>query len=273
MDEGKEHRTDRQDFATNAVQKSDADNSPDPSKHEIINNGSDLELGPRATYITTGAAAGISQEHRDYLIQRHGTLDLDPIPTADPADPYNWPAWKKMANLVCVGFHAMMTTFIAASIIPAYSNIAEDLGCSLQTASYLTSLQIVVLGWSPLFWKPIANRYGRRPVWFLSTIGSLLFNVGCALSHSYASMAVCRAFTSFFISPAIAIGSGVVTETFFKKERGKYMGVWTLLVTLGPPAGPFFMGFVAYQTGNYRWIFWILAIVRIAALSSGRASY
>lgn len=36
----------------------------------------------------------------------------------------------------------------------------------------------------------------------------------------------------------------------------------TLLVTLGPPSGPFFMGFVGYQTGYYRWIYWVLAIVR-----------
>ena len=56
----------------------------------------DLELGPRATYINTGAAAGISQEHRDYLLARHGTLELDPLPSADPADPYNWPQWKKV---------------------------------------------------------------------------------------------------------------------------------------------------------------------------------
>jgi hypothetical protein len=31
--------------------------------------------------------------------------------------------------------------------------------------------------------------------------------------------------------------------------------------TKGPPAGPFIMGFVVYQTGNYRWIFWVLAII------------
>ncbi|KXT09188.1 hypothetical protein AC579_429 [Pseudocercospora musae] len=246
-------------------------------------NSSDVEIGHRATNISKGAAATLSQQHRDYLIQRHGTLDLDPVPSQDPADPYNWPSfmtlqWKKMANLVVVGFHAMMTTFIAASIIPAYEDIAEDFGTTITRASYLTSLQIMILGWSPLFWRPISYRYGRRPVWLISTIGSLVFNIGCAQSKEYSTMAVCRAFTSFFISPAIAIGSGVVTETYFKKQRAQFMGVWTLLVTLGmlerrrqhretkltvtgPPMGPFIMGFVAYQTGDYRWIYYVLAIV------------
>lgn len=68
-------------------------------------NGRELELGPRSTYIASPAAAALSQDHRDYLLKRHGTLDLDPLPTSDPADPYNWPQWKKTANLTCVAFH------------------------------------------------------------------------------------------------------------------------------------------------------------------------
>lgn len=128
---------------------------------------------------------------------------------------------------------AMMTTFIAAAIIPAYENIAEEFGISITKASYLTALQIAILGYAPLFWKPISNRYGRRPIWLISLLGALAFNVGCAFSHDYTTMAVCRAFTAFFISPPAAIGSGVVTETYFKKQRGQFMGMWTLLVTLG----------------------------------------
>lgn len=40
------------------------------------------------------ADLSISAEHREYVLQRHGTLQLDPIPSADPADPLNWPGWK-----------------------------------------------------------------------------------------------------------------------------------------------------------------------------------
>ncbi|CAG7965420.1 unnamed protein product [Penicillium nalgiovense] len=36
----------------------------------------------------------LSESHKSYLIERHGTLDLDPIPSMDSADPYNWPSWK-----------------------------------------------------------------------------------------------------------------------------------------------------------------------------------
>lgn len=38
--------------------------------------------------------ARLPKAHRDYLMERHGTLELDPIPGMSPADPYNWPEWK-----------------------------------------------------------------------------------------------------------------------------------------------------------------------------------
>lgn len=46
-------------------------------------------------------ATRLSTPHRNYLLHRHGTLDLDPIPSMDPADPYNWPTWKV---IYCLSF-------------------------------------------------------------------------------------------------------------------------------------------------------------------------
>lgn len=163
-------------------------------------------------------------------------------------------------NLVFVAFHACMCAFAASAIIPAYEAISEDLGVSLQKTSYLTSLQIAILGGAPLFWRPLSTRYGRRPIFIISLLGSLLFNVGCAKSTTYAAMATCRAFQSFFISPPNAIGSAVVVETFFKKERAKYMGIWTVMITVGIPLAPLICGFVTFHAG-YRWIYWLLAII------------
>jgi hypothetical protein len=60
----------------------------------------DLEHAPtHGTYLDKDEASHLSEEHRQYLLERHGTLELDPIPTMGTADPYNWPQWK-------VGRHA-----------------------------------------------------------------------------------------------------------------------------------------------------------------------
>lgn len=36
----------------------------------------------------------LSEAHRQYLLQRHGTLDLEPVPDMSDSDPYNWPKAK-----------------------------------------------------------------------------------------------------------------------------------------------------------------------------------
>ncbi|KAK7408897.1 hypothetical protein QQX98_008901 [Neonectria punicea] len=221
---------------------------------------------PEEKYVENGHNNNVlSAEHREFLFSRHGTVDLDPMPSMDEADPLNWPKHKKIVNLTLVAFHAMMATFTAAAIQSAYVDIAEDLNVSVQRATYLTSLVIAIIGGAPLLWRPLSHVYGRRPIFLLCLACSGICNVGCALCHSYATMGLCRALTAFFISPAASIGSGVVSETFFSNERGRCMGMWTAMVTLGVPVAPFIFGFVAMRVG-YRWIYWTLAITNAVQL-------
>ncbi|EFW98402.1 major facilitator superfamily transporter multidrug resistance [Grosmannia clavigera kw1407] len=216
----------------------------------------------KSEHVEYGDEPVLSPEHQAYLMQRHGTTDLDPIPAMDDEDPLNWGQRKKIVNLVLVAFHAMMSTFTAASIQPSFVAIAADLDVSVQQASYLTSLQIAVLGGAPLFWRPFSQAYGRRPVFLLSLACSLVCNIGCAESRSYGTMGLCRALTAFFISPPLSIGSGVVSETFFRRDRGLYMGVWATMATLGVSVAPLIFGFVAYRVG-YRWVYWVLAMLTV----------
>lgn len=59
-----------------------------------------------------------------------------------PANPQNWPAWKKDAQILMVAFHSMVATFMAAGIIPAYDVMAEAYAVTVPQASYLTSAQV-----------------------------------------------------------------------------------------------------------------------------------
>jgi hypothetical protein len=52
------------------------------------------EKGIDSAALEDGPSDDLTPEHREYLLSRHKTLDLVPLPTMDPADPLNWPAWK-----------------------------------------------------------------------------------------------------------------------------------------------------------------------------------
>ncbi|KAF9895308.1 hypothetical protein FE257_000212 [Aspergillus nanangensis] len=193
---------------------------------------------------------------------RHGEQkgDVHVVEPEDINNPQNWPQWKKDINLALISFHAMMTNFVGAGIIPVYSVFAEMFGKSVQDISYFTSIHILCTGLVPFILVPISNRYGRRPVWLVSTLFTAAFNIGCAKSSSYGTMMACRILGSLFLSSPIALGPPVVVEMYRENERGVKMGIWTALVTLGPPLGPFIMGFVAQRAG-WQWIYWTFVIV------------
>ncbi|KAG8995893.1 hypothetical protein FRB94_008715 [Tulasnella sp. JGI-2019a] len=194
--------------------------------------------------------------------KRHARPDLIPIPSSDPADPYNWPSWKKHALLLQVAFHAMMGPFLAAAVIPAFLAFAEDFNISITQASYFVSVQIIFLGTAPLFWAPVANRVGRRPVYLISTLGAAVCTFAGAYCHSYGTLMILRVLQSIMISPPQSIGSSSIKEMFFEHERGQKMGIWLMFVTLGPPIAPFIFGFVVQRT-SWHWIFWAISIVHL----------
>ncbi|KFZ17943.1 hypothetical protein V501_01468 [Pseudogymnoascus sp. VKM F-4519 (FW-2642)] len=210
-------------------------------------------------HATQTCGSYISEELKAYIVQRHGTLELDPLPSYLPQDPLNWPLWMKNMNMLMVAFHTMMATFSAAAIIPAYSVFAEKYGISIHQASYLTSVQILTMGIFPQIWSPIAVRFGRKPIFLVSVLGACICNIGGCFCHTYATQMVTRILNTIFICPPLGIGSGVVTDIFFRHERAQKMGWWTLMTTIGTPLGPFLYGFLI-QRAPYQWMFGIFAI-------------
>lgn len=64
-----------------------------PSRKEDTNFIESTEAGIPSKFSDI-MASRLSKSHLDYLLQRHGTLEIDPLPSIDPAEPYNWPEWK-----------------------------------------------------------------------------------------------------------------------------------------------------------------------------------
>ena len=53
-----------------------------------------MESGKQCDFYVEDRVAHLSEEQRQYILAKHGTLDLEPIPDIADADPYNWPRWR-----------------------------------------------------------------------------------------------------------------------------------------------------------------------------------
>jgi multidrug resistance protein len=203
---------------------------------------------------------GLSDAHKEFLLSRHGRVDLDPLPSMSLDDPLNFPQWKKVMNLIGVSLQSLGGMMMCTVVLPSLTVLSEVLDTEFTKVSYYGSVPILFLGLSTLFWKPIANRYGRRPVWIVSTFISIFFALGSALCNSYGVMMTMRVFSGIFHAPALSIGGATIGETFFAHERGRQVGIWSLAFTIGPPLGALLGGICVYQTDNWRWSYWLLLI-------------
>ncbi|KIY47729.1 MFS general substrate transporter [Fistulina hepatica ATCC 64428] len=205
------------------------------------------------------------------VYKRHGRIDLIPLPSDDPLDPLNWSSARKHILLSLVAFHACFGPFSAASISeplmksPCSQLLAIDFGCSITEASYFVSVPIIFLGAAPLFWGPVAARIGaKRPIYLMSVLISAALHLALAYCKTYGSFMALRALQAIFICPPQSIGASTISDMFFQHEKGQKMGIWALLVSVGPMCGPLIMGPLLYHTGRWQWTFYLLAIVNLA---------
>ncbi|KAF7357643.1 MFS multidrug transporter [Mycena sanguinolenta] len=189
--------------------------------------------------------------------------DLQPTPSDSPADPLNWPAWKKNVVLYIASIHAMQGPFTAALVIPSFQLFAEEFRLTLTQATYIASIQIICLGVFPLFWSPLASRIGRRPIYLISALGSAVFTLAAGFVHSYGALLAVRALQAAFISVAMSLGGSTVNDMFFAHEKGRKMGVWVLFVTLSPCVGPLVVGYLVQKHG-WRSSFYLAAPIHLA---------
>lgn len=118
---------------------------------------------------------------------------------------------------------------------------------------------IALNGVAPWLWIPLANKYGRRPVYISSTLLGFASALACGFTKTYAQLIVARVFNGFF-PVAFALGASTVTDLFPNHQRGRAMGFFTVVMTTGSHIAPIVGGLIGGYLG-WRWIFWILSII------------
>ncbi|EIW84530.1 MFS general substrate transporter [Coniophora puteana RWD-64-598 SS2] len=221
---------------------------------------SSVETGASPSVKESALHDGIATDQYAEVLRRHGRTDLVPMPSDSPADPLNWSSWRKGILLAIVSMHAMMVVFSAAILVPAFEDLVTEFGVTLAQVPYVVSIQILFMGIAPIFWTPLSERIGRRPVYLISALFSAAFALGGAFAKSWGALMTTRVFQVIFISPAFSIGALSVQETSFTFERGRKMGVWVLMVTCGPLVGPLVSGYLVQFKG------WRASLYLVSAL-------
>lgn len=167
--------------------------------------------------------------------------------------------YKKVAVLVQVSLLAALGTLNTAIVNPAYAKLADELNISIVQASYQTTVTIAINGVGPFLWIPLANVYGRRPIYLFTTLLGFASILGSAYAQTYAQLIGARIVNGLFPA-AMALGPSTIVDCFFFHQRGRATGLFTVLLTTGAHIAPIVGGLVGQFLG-WRWTFKLAAIM------------
>jgi DHA1 family bicyclomycin/chloramphenicol resistance-like MFS transporter len=172
----------------------------------------------------------------------------------DPSSPER-PNTVLLATIV-----SMMVAFGPMTIdlyLPALPAITADLATNAERVQRTLSVYIVGFAFSQLFYGPLSDRFGRRPVLFAGVGLYVLASVACALAQSVEQLIVFRFLQAVGASCGPVLGRAVVRDYYTREEAARIMSWVISVMALAPILAPVFGGLIA-TWADWRMNFWVL---------------
>ncbi|KAH8788805.1 major facilitator superfamily domain-containing protein [Diaporthe sp. PMI_573] len=223
---------------------------------------------PKAEHVRQRTLGNVRLRHHET-----NEIILIPTPSNDPNDPLNWPNWYKkcIAVLVCVAI--LMCNFLAAGptvtivnttldFFPASPPTVDPAGFSanISKVAYFFSTTALLQGTGNFIWVPLANKYGRRPVYVASYTLYLATAIWAILDHSYGGFLAARILMGFASGAAETIAPVTISDLFFLHERGAIMALYTSFLSVGVGFGMIIAGLITINNG-WRVIYEVAAAI------------
>lgn len=179
----------------------------------------------------------------------------------DPANPYNWPTWRKVVNCFLVSLLTFITPLASSMFAPGVPELMAGFGAdSDELAAFVVSVYVLGFAFGPLVMAPMSELYGRLPVYHVCNVGFVVFLVACAVAPTLDALIVFRFFSGVFGSCPLVNGGGSIADMVRQERRAGAMAAFSVGPLLGPIIGPVAGGFLAAAKG-WRWVFWVLVMV------------
>ncbi|QQK39811.1 MFS general substrate transporter [Penicillium digitatum] len=189
-------------------------------------------------------------------------LRVSPTPSSCPSDPLNWSPWRKAMALLSASFYCLIANITSSSLSSALVFLAMDFHPPVAQAdlTHLIAVNVLMLGCANIWWVPLSNVFGRRPIILCSLVMLTVCSVWTAKATSFNSILVARLFQGIAGAASETICPGVIGEIYFRHQRGRAMAIYTIFLVLGPIIGGIIGGYIAHAWG-WRWTQWLNVII------------
>lgn len=208
----------------------------------------DTEL-PQPVYVSQ------SQDNKN-----DGRTPPNPPNLKDYESPFTWSPFRKRAMTWLSCIITLFTAFNGGAYTSGIDQMTAEWNVSRVAALLGITTFTAGFGVAPMFLAPFSEINGRRPVFVITGVLWVVFQIVCGVTPTFAGMLINRFLSGAMSSTFSTMVGGVVSDIYHAKDRNTAMTLFTAAAIAGSGLGPLVCGFIAQHT-TWRWIFYLQIII------------
>lgn len=142
--------------------------------------------------------------------------------------------------------------------LPALPQMVEVLNTTQSMVNLTLSIYFVIYAIGLLFWGPLSEKFGRKPIMLIGIaiyVGACIF---CGLADHIEVLIGARVLQAFGGSAVTVIATAIVKDLYVGKDRERIMATIMSLVIIAPMVAPV-LGAFLLKIGSWHMMFFVLA--------------
>lgn len=152
--------------------------------------------------------------------------------------------------------------------LPSLPQMRAEFHCSRSVVQLGLSFGMIGLGLGELYWGPLSDKLGRKPVLYMSLGLFLIAAIISIFSPGIIFFLVCRLFQGLGGAGAILLARAIPADDYQGRELAKIMALVGAINGIAPVGGPL-LGGVFADTIGWRGVFAVLAAIGALMLILG----
>jgi DHA1 family bicyclomycin/chloramphenicol resistance-like MFS transporter len=147
-------------------------------------------------------------------------------------------------------------------LLPALPVIKETFEVSTEVAQLTLSLSMLAIALGTLFYGPLSDKYGRKPVMLLGLSITLVGSVFCFLANTIELLIVGRFIQAFGAAVGLVLARAIVRDVYGAQEAARVIATLVMVMVVAPMLSPALGGELMLRLG-WESVFVVIAIACI----------
>ena len=148
--------------------------------------------------------------------------------------------------------------------LPALPQMVEVLNTNQSMVNLTLSAYFVTYAIGLLFWGPLSEKFGRKPILLTGILIYIIASVFCGLSTSVEHLIFSRIVQAFGGSAITVVATAIIKDLYDGREREKIMATIMSLVIIAPMVAPV-LGAFLLKVASWHMMFYTLAAFGVFA--------